>query len=69
MRISWHYLTKGDLDNFKLAQANIDHFGNTLVDGDKEAQKAFEKRSQPHPNYSKQDFVRWRVHQSFKKIE
>ena len=49
MRISWHYLIKGDLDNFKLAQANIDHYGNTLVDGDKEAQKAFEKRNQPHP--------------------
>ena len=53
MRISWHYLTKGDLDNFKLAQANIDHYGNTLVDGDKEAQKAFEKRSQPHPELLK----------------
>ena len=53
MRISWHYLTKGDLDNFKLAQANIDHYGNTLVDSDKEAQKAFEKRSQPHPELLK----------------
>lgn len=53
MRISWHYLLQGDLDNFKLAQANIYHYGNTLVDGDKEAQKAFEKRSQPHPQLLK----------------
>ena len=53
MRISWHHLLQGDIDNFKLAQANIYHYGNTLVDGDKEAQKAFEKRSQPHPQLLK----------------
>lgn len=53
MRISWHYLLKGDFDNFKQMQANIHHYGNTLVDGDKEAQKAFEKRSQPHPELLK----------------
>ena len=53
LRISWHYLLQEDFDNFKLAQANIYHFGITLVDGDKEAQKAFEKRSQPHPQLLK----------------
>ena len=53
MRISWHYLLQGDLDNFKLAQANIHHYGNTLVDSDKEAQNAFEKRNQPHPQLLK----------------
>ena len=52
MRISWHYLTQGDLDNFKLAQANIHHYGNTLVDSDKEA-KSFRKRNQPHPQLLK----------------
>ena len=49
MRISWYHLLKGDIDNFKLAQANIYHYGGTLVDADKEAQKAFEKRTQAHP--------------------
>ena len=53
MRISWHYLLQGDIENFKLAQANIYHYGNTIVDGDKEAQTAFEKRSQPHPKLLK----------------
>lgn len=53
MRISWHYLLKGDIKNFKLAQANICHYGGTLVDADKEAQKAFEKKSQPHPQLLK----------------
>ena len=56
MRISWHYLLKGDLDNFKLAQANIHHYGNTLVDSDKEAQKAFEKEINLIHNYSSLDF-------------
>ena len=48
MRISWHHLLKGDIENFKLSQANIYYYGSTLVDEDKEAQKAFESRTQPH---------------------
>lgn len=47
MHMSWQYLLEGDTLNFILSQANIYHFGNTLVDADKEAQKAFEKRRNP----------------------
>ena len=47
MRISWHHLLKGDIENFKLAQANIYYYGSTLVDEDREAQKAFESGTQP----------------------
>ena len=48
MRISWHYLLLADFNNFKQSQDNINNYGNTLVDSDKEAQFFFEKRSQPN---------------------
>ena len=47
MRISWHYLLNGEIDNFELARANIYYFGTTMVGADKEAQESFEKKTQP----------------------
>lgn len=47
MRISWHYLLRGDIDNFKLSQSNIHFYGSTSIGEDKVAQNAFEKRRQP----------------------
>lgn len=50
MHIGWQHILEGDTLQFKSAQNNIQHFGNTLVDADKEAQKTFEQKRIPQAN-------------------
>lgn len=53
MRMSWHYLLKNDIKNFKLFRDKISNIGSNQIDADKEAISYFEYKEIPQKNLLK----------------